>query len=40
MKFRFALLIAALALVLSVNALANGGEASITPAAPTETETE
>ena len=40
MKFRFALLIAALALVLSVNALANGGEASITPAAPTETKTE
>ena len=40
MKFRFALLIAALTLVLSVNALANGGEASITPAAPTETETE
>ena len=40
MKFRFALLLAALTLVLSVNALANGGEASITPAAPTETETE
>ena len=40
MKFRFALLLAALTLVLSVNALANGGEASMTPAAPTETETE
>ena len=39
MKFRFALLLAALTLVLSVNALANSdGEASTAPAAPALTE--